>query len=99
MTKSKHAIALVLALSMLFYALPKLSVSGEWSPSSLFAWLWLAFAYLVIAANWRAVLEVDREQKVQQEYARRLRWLEVQKQSRYGSWRTGERRRIFGARR
>ncbi|SFS70848.1 hypothetical protein [Marininema halotolerans] len=77
--KSKHHIALFLALFMLIFAIPRLPVPGIDQTSKLFTFLWLGFAYLVIAANWRKVLQLDREGRRQEEQDRRKRWLEVQR--------------------
>ncbi len=80
--RSKHGIALVSALALLFLAVPR--VAGFLAPglSSVFAFGWLAFAYLVIAANWRMVLQLDREERRKNERARRMRWLRAEKQKR-----------------
>lgn len=90
---SKHGIALVMAAALLFLAVPRLPVSMESGLPSVFAYAWLAFAHLVIAANWRMVLQVDREVKRKDERARRMRWLKAQKQKRVATWSFGDRKR------
>ncbi|EGK07119.1 hypothetical protein HMPREF9374_3880 [Desmospora sp. 8437] len=80
--RSKHGIALVSALALLFLAVPRLPVAMAFGWSSVFAFAWLAFAYLVIAANWRMVLRLDREERRKDERARRMRWLRAEKQKR-----------------
>ncbi|MGF7089140.1 hypothetical protein JOD24_003021 [Kroppenstedtia sanguinis] len=80
MFRTKHEIALVVALALLLIAVPRIPVSMTLQGSSLFALSWLAFAYLVIAANWRMVLQLDREKRQKDEKARRLRWLQAEKQ-------------------
>jgi hypothetical protein len=93
--RSKYGIALVLALGLLFMAVPRLPVALEADADSVFALSWLALALLVIAANWRMVLRVDEERERRSEWERRLRWLEAQrKQRRFGTG-AGQRRRLF----
>ncbi|GGA51323.1 hypothetical protein GCM10007416_25560 [Kroppenstedtia guangzhouensis] len=93
MLRSKHGIALVSALALLFLAVPRLPVSSAPGLSSVFAFGWLAFAYLVIAANWRMVLQLDREERRKNERARRMRWLRTEKQKRSTAGSTVFRRR------
>ncbi|PTX63263.1 hypothetical protein C8P63_104108 [Melghirimyces profundicolus] len=93
MFRTKNGIALVVALAFLFIAVPRLPVSMEFGLPSLFAWSWLIFAYLVIAANWRMVLRLDRDKRRRDERSRRDRWLEVQKRRRTTAWSGGGRRK------
>ncbi|SDW97552.1 hypothetical protein SAMN05444487_10887 [Marininema mesophilum] len=81
MLKSKHGIALIASLLLTVVAIPRLSEPGIDQPDALFTMIWLAFALIVIAANWRAVLQLDRERRRQAEQARRKRWLDTQRAS------------------
>lgn len=75
MTFSKHRrlITLILSLAVLFYAIPRLPLTWEVSAPSLFAFSWLSLALLVVAANWRSVLGIDREEAKQLERIRNLK--------------------------
>ncbi|OYD08429.1 hypothetical protein [Paludifilum halophilum] len=79
MLSGKHGIALVVALTLLIFAVPRLPMTWEVDLATGFSVAWLIFAYLVISANWRMVLQVDRERRVRDEQARRRRWLSAQK--------------------
>ncbi|MDA8354072.1 MAG: hypothetical protein M0Z65_13040 [Firmicutes bacterium] len=82
MFQTKNGVALVVALALLFFAVPRLPVSDDFGMPSLFAYSWLTFACLVIAANFRKVLQLDREKQRQDERMRRERWLESNRRRR-----------------
>ncbi|MDR6226650.1 hypothetical protein [Desmospora profundinema] len=79
MWNNKYGVSLIFALMLLVIAVPRLPVGGESWMGNLFAVSWLVFAYLVIAANWRMVLQVDQENRRRSEADRRRRWLESQR--------------------
>ncbi|MFC4075786.1 hypothetical protein [Salinithrix halophila] len=89
MIRNKHAIALAAALLMLVFAVPRLPVGGETDIRTIFTASWLAFAYLVIAANWRAVLRLDREVQRRNEQVRRRRWLQARQRQSSGRSKKG----------
>jgi hypothetical protein len=93
--RSKHGLALVLALGLLLMAVPRLPVALDADADSVFALSWLALALLVIAANWRMVLQGDEERERRSEWERRLRWLEAQRKQRRFETGTRQRRRLF----
>lgn len=79
---SKYGMHLAFSMIMLIVAVPRLPVGGESTLGNWFAVSWLVFAYLVIAANWRMVLQVDREKQRRAEADRRYRWLQSQQRRR-----------------
>lgn len=73
--KHRRLTTFVLSLAVLFYAVPKLQIQWDGTLSSVFAFVWLGFAMLVVAANWRATLGIDKEEANQLERIKRLkRW-------------------------
>jgi hypothetical protein len=48
-----------IALGMLFYAVPRLSIGQGWTWPTLFSVAWILFALFVIAAHLHAILRVD----------------------------------------
>jgi hypothetical protein len=78
--KFKHVIYLVLALAMLLYALPKLSLAN--GPSWVFGFgvVWSAFAFLVIAAHLHFIIGVDEEKQ------KRLEAVRKEKIAQWGKW-------------
>ncbi|SMO33089.1 hypothetical protein [Melghirimyces algeriensis] len=92
MFQTKYGIHLVVALALLFFALSRLPLSMEWGISSLFTWTWLAFAGFIVAANWKMVLQVEREKRRTAERQRRNRWLKEQKRRKNLSWSARRRR-------
>ncbi|WP_077718809.1 hypothetical protein [Novibacillus thermophilus] len=71
--RHKRLTTFILSLAVLMFALPRLPLQLEMSLSSWFAFTWLAFAILVIAANWRSALGVDREEQQQLERIKNLK--------------------------
>lgn len=71
--RHKRLTTFVLSLTVLFYAIPRLPVEWEASVSSLFGFSWLGFALLVVAANWRSTLGVDREETEQMKRIKHLK--------------------------
>lgn len=78
--RHKRLTTFILSVAVLFYAVPRLPLQLEMSFSSWFAFIWLAFALLVIAANWRSALGVDGEEAKQMERIKNLK-----------AWQRGER--------
>ncbi len=69
--KFKHVIYMLVALSMLLYALPQLSFQN--GPGWVFGFgvVWCIFAFLVIAAHLHFIIGVDEEKHKQLEAVRR----------------------------
>ncbi|PTM58056.1 hypothetical protein [Desmospora activa] len=82
MLNRKYGLSLMFTILMLIVAVPRLPVGGESTLGNWFAISWLVFAYLVIAANWRMVLQVDREKQRRAEADRRRQWLKTQQRRR-----------------
>lgn len=59
--KFKHVVYLLIALAMLLYALPQLSLSQGLSWANAFGAVWCLFAFLVIAAHLHFIIGVDEE--------------------------------------
>lgn len=79
-SKLKHGIYLVLALMMLLYALPKLSLAGGMSWVFGFGVVWCAFAFLVIGAHLHFIIGVDEEKQ------KRLEAVRKEKAAQWGKW-------------
>lgn len=79
--KFKHVLYLVMALSMLLYALPKLSLENGSGFVFGFGVAWCAFAFLVIAAHLHFILGVDEEKHKRLEAVRKAKLNEWQ-----GKW-------------
>lgn len=62
-TKFKHFMYMLVALGMLLYAIPSISLNSGNGWVSLFSVVWVLFAFLVIAAHWHVILGVDDEKK------------------------------------
>jgi hypothetical protein len=58
-------IYLIIASSMLIYAVPHLHIGQEWSIETVFAIVWLLLALAVIASHLRGLLKVDQEAKLE----------------------------------
>lgn len=69
--KFKHGIYLLLALGMLLYALPKLSLAGGPGWVFWFGVAWCVFAFLVIAAHLHFIIGVDEEKHKRLEAVRK----------------------------
>lgn len=67
MKEFKHLASLSLALGMLIYAVPRLSIGGGWSMPTIFAVCWTVLCLLIIAAHLHHVLGVDEETRKQLE--------------------------------
>lgn len=73
--KRRRLTMFVFSLAILFYAVPRLPLVSEASLASSFSFVWLGFAFLVIAAHFRSVLDVDRDEAVRKaERLREARW-------------------------
>ncbi|MDQ0191810.1 hypothetical protein [Paenibacillus wynnii] len=71
--KFKHFVYLLLALAMLLYALPKLSLGVESGFVFGFGIAWCSFAFLVIAAHLHFILGVDEEKTKRLEAVRKAK--------------------------
>lgn len=71
--KFKHVVYLLIALAMLLYALPKLSLVN--GPSWVFGFgvVWCVFAFLVIAAHLHFIIGVDEEKTKRLEAVRKAK--------------------------
>ncbi|ULO05880.1 hypothetical protein H1230_22905 [Paenibacillus sp. 19GGS1-52] len=69
--KFKHGVYLLVALAMLLYAMPKLSLAN--GPSWVFGFgvVWSIFAFLVIAAHLHFIIGVDEEKAKRLEAVRK----------------------------
>lgn len=76
----------VLSLAVLFYAVPRLPLQWEGTLPNWFAFFWLVFAFLVVAANWRAVLGIDRKQRREERVKRFGEWQRHQQDRRQLSY-------------
>ncbi|PZE21460.1 hypothetical protein [Paenibacillus xerothermodurans] len=63
MKGTKHIIYMGLALGMLFYAVPRLDMSGGFTLPAVFGIVWIAFALMNIAAHLHEILGVEEETK------------------------------------
>jgi hypothetical protein len=60
-----NMIYLIIAASMLIYAVPHLHIGQEWSLETVFTIVWLLLALTVIASHLRGILKVDQEVKLE----------------------------------
>ncbi len=65
MNKNRYVLCLLASGMLLYYAVPRLSVSST-SVEGIFAITWLSFALMVIAGNLTGLLYTPRNQKGQQ---------------------------------
>ncbi|AOZ93857.1 hypothetical protein [Paenibacillus crassostreae] len=75
--KIMHVLYLLLALVMLLYALPMISLDSGNTWITIFGVCWVLFALLVIAAHLHVILGVDEEKK---------KALERIRQAKYQQW-------------
>jgi hypothetical protein len=61
--RARHVLYLLLALAMLVYALPRLELGDPLSVSSVFGYIWVALALLVVTANVNELLLMDEEKR------------------------------------
>lgn len=71
--KVKHVVYLLIALSMLVIALPRISFAGGMDWVNVFGIVWVLFSLLVIAAHLHFILGVDEEKKRALEAVRRAK--------------------------
>lgn len=80
----KNVIYLSLALGMLIYAIPRLSIGGSLTLPTVFGILWIVFALVVVAAHLHRIIGVDEVQEKelrqvrQVARVRRQQWIERQ---------------------
>lgn len=74
----KHILYLCVALGMLVYAAPQLSVGQGFNGASLFGVVWICFALLVIAAQLHELLGVDGEKRERLRQVKRMRHYRLQ---------------------
>nr|WP_033404153.1 hypothetical protein [Paenibacillus fonticola] len=84
--KWKHAAYFILALSMLVYALPFISVHPGAGWLSLFGIVWAAFAFLVVGAHLHFLLGVSEEKQRGLEAVRRAKLREWQAKWQREEW-------------
>lgn len=71
--RHKRLTLLIFSLAILLYAVPRLPLTWDGSAASWFAFSWLGFALLVVAAHFRSALGVDREEEKAMERVKRLK--------------------------
>ncbi|WP_426640444.1 hypothetical protein [Paenibacillus illinoisensis] len=71
--KTKHVIYLLIALSMLVIALPRISFAGGMDWVNIFGIVWVLFSLLIIGAHLHFILGVDEEKKRALEAVRRAK--------------------------
>lgn len=81
MLQTKYGVSLVLAIFLLIFAVPRLPATWEADVPMGFTLLWLAFAHMVVVANWRMIIQADKNRRVQDERERRSRWLKHQRKA------------------
>ncbi|MFE6072897.1 hypothetical protein ACFVQB_00295 [Paenibacillus sp. NPDC057886] len=73
LNKTKHVIYLLIALSMLVIALPRISFAGGMDWVNIFGIVWVLFSLLIIGAHLHFILGVDEEKKRALEAVRRAK--------------------------
>lgn len=71
--KTKHVIYLLIALSMLVIALPRISFAGGLDWVNIFGIVWVLFSLLIVGAHLHFILGVDEEKKRALEAIRRAK--------------------------
>ncbi|PYE52545.1 hypothetical protein DFQ00_101483 [Paenibacillus barcinonensis] len=71
--KTKHVIYLLIALSMLVIALPRISFAGGMDWVNIFGIVWVLFSLLIVGAHLHFILGVDEEKKRALEAVRRAK--------------------------
>ena len=71
--KTKHVIYLLIALSMLVIALPRISFAGGMDWVNVFGIVWVLFSLLIVGAHLHFILGVDEEKKRALEAVRRAK--------------------------
>ncbi|WP_434751971.1 hypothetical protein [Paenibacillus amylolyticus] len=71
--KTKHVIYLLIALSMLVIALPRISFAGGMDWVNIFGIVWVLFSLLIVGAHLHFILGVDEEKKRALEAIRRAK--------------------------
>ncbi|MNP51804.1 hypothetical protein D3C76_1461520 [compost metagenome] len=71
--KAKHVIYLLIALSMLVIALPRISFAGGMDWVNIFGIVWVLFSLLIVGAHLHFILGVDEEKKRALEDVRRAK--------------------------
>ncbi|ETT55431.1 MULTISPECIES: hypothetical protein [unclassified Paenibacillus] len=80
-SKFKHSVYLLIALAMLLYALPKLSVQNGSGWVLGFGIVWCIFAFLVIASHLHFIIGVDEEKQKRLDAVRKAKLAQWQ-----GKW-------------
>ncbi|MBU5356189.1 hypothetical protein ACN9MH_09335 [Paenibacillus silvae] len=73
LNKTKHVIYLLIALSMLVIALPRISFAGGLDWVNIFGIVWVLFSLLIVGAHLHFILGVDEEKKRALEAVRRAK--------------------------
>ncbi|GGH57821.1 hypothetical protein [Paenibacillus silvae] len=73
LNKTKHVIYLLVALSMLVIALPRISFAGGLDWVNIFGIVWVLFSLLIVGAHLHFILGVDEEKKRALEAVRRAK--------------------------
>ncbi len=70
---TKHILYMSVALGMLIYAVPRLSIGEGWTLPTVFAVAWLLFALAIVASHLHAILRVDEAMDAQLDRVKRHR--------------------------
>ncbi len=71
--KTKHVIYLLIALSMLVIALPRITFAGGLDWVNVFGIVWVLFSLLIVGAHLHFILGVDEDKKRALEAVRRAK--------------------------
>ncbi|WP_424768065.1 hypothetical protein [Paenibacillus sp. sgz302251] len=74
--KGRHVLYLLIALAMLVFAVPRLELQAPWNWTSVFGFVWILFALVIIAAHVDALLmnDVKRKELARVKRAKALLW-------------------------
>ncbi|MCR8643704.1 hypothetical protein NV379_13685 [Paenibacillus sp. N1-5-1-14] len=74
----KRILYFCLALGMLLYAIPHLIFEASWTLQTVFSAVWLVFALIILAANFREMVAVDEAKKEQLKKVQRVKKWQAQ---------------------
>ncbi|MNI88834.1 hypothetical protein D3C73_1461660 [compost metagenome] len=85
----KNLLYMCVALGMLIYAVPRLSMGGGLTVETVFGAVWICFALLIVAAHFHELLGVDKETKERMRQVKRMKRYRMQEKllprgARYG---------------
>jgi succinate-acetate transporter protein len=85
----KNLLYMCVALGMLIYAVPRLSMGGGFTAETAFGVVWICFALLIVAAHFHQLLGVDKESRERMRQVKRMKQYRMQQKvysrtARYG---------------